>query len=384
MKPFEFGIYIHWPFCAAKCPYCDFNSHVRTQIPEAAWIDAIRRELVFAASDLVPTSAAVTSVFFGGGTPSLMNPSSVGATLDSIARHWTVSPDIEITLEANPSSADAERFRGYRDAGVNRVSLGVQSLDDAALRFLGRMHDSVEARRAVALAARTFDRVSIDLIYGRPDQSAAAWRDELAGALAFGTEHLSLYQLTIEEGTPFWGRARAGTLIPLCDEPAAELYEETEVMMERAGIPGYEISNYARPGRECRHNLLYWSYGNYLGVGPGAHGRMSREGILHSTTTERSPERWLARVAARGNGFDAFVPVAPEDAAREHLLMNLRLRDGIDRLDYRARWGRDLDDDCVRSLTNADFIEEDGRRLRATAKGRLVLNTIIGMLADAI
>ena len=384
MNPSEFGIYIHWPFCAAKCPYCDFNSHVRAQIPEADWLDAIRKELAYAASDLICAPAVVTSVFFGGGTPSLMNPSTISGVLDCIIGNWTVCPDIEVTLEANPSSTDAERFRGYRAAGVNRLSVGVQSLDDAALRFLGRLHDGAEARRAVALAACAFEHVSIDLIYGRPDQSTAAWRVELADALSFGTEHLSLYQLTIEEGTPFSGRVRAGTLTPLSDEPAAELYEETQDIMERARVPAYEISNHARQGRECRHNLLYWRYGNYLGVGPGAHGRISREGVPLSTTTERSPERWLARVTERGNGFDSRVPVTAQDASREHLLMNLRLREGINRRDYRERWGRDLDEDCVRTLETAGFLEDDGIRLRATTKGRLVLNTIIATLATAI
>jgi putative oxygen-independent coproporphyrinogen III oxidase len=384
MKPFEFGIYIHWPFCAAKCPYCDFNSHVRARTPESAWIDAVRQELAFAASDLIPAPAIVTSIFFGGGTPSLMNPSTVEAALDCIAGNWTVSPDIEITLEANPSSADAERFRGYRASGVNRLSIGVQSLDDAALRFLGRAHDSAEARHAVSLATSAFEHVSIDLIYGRPDQSAAAWRAELTDALSFGTEHLSLYQLTIEEGTPFSARVRGGTLIPLPDEPAVELYEETQELMERAGVPAYEISNHARLGHECRHNLLYWRYGNYLGVGPGAHGRISRKGAPVSTTTERGPERWLARVAAQGNGFDSFVTITPLDASREHLLMNLRLRNGIHRGGYRERWGRDVNADCIRMLENAGFLEDDGIHLRATAKGRLVLNTIIATLADAI
>ena len=384
MKPFEFGIYIHWPYCLAKCPYCDFNSHVRNRIPEEAWINAIRQELQFAASELVPTAAIVTSIFFGGGTPSLMSASAVNAAIDCIVANWTTSPDIEITLETNPSSADSQRFRGYRDAGVNRISIGVQSLDDAALRFLGRTHDSADARRAVALATGAFEHVSVDLIYGRPNQNAATWRAELSEALSFGTEHLSLYQLTIEEGTPFWGQVRAGTLIPLHDESAAELYEQTQAMTERAGVPAYEISNHARPGRECRHNLLYWRYGNYLGVGPGAHGRVGTPGTQLSTITERSPERWLARVAAQGNGFSAFVPVSPEEAAREHLLMNLRLCEGIDQLNYRERWGRTLDGDAVRMLETAGFLEDDGVHLRATAQGRLVLNAIIGKLADAI
>ncbi|HEX3429980.1 MAG TPA: radical SAM family heme chaperone HemW [Rhizomicrobium sp.] len=380
MTRFEFGVYIHWPFCAAKCPYCDFNSHVRSHIPETEWLKAIGSELRFAASELIPAQASVTSVFFGGGTPSLMHASTAGAVLDALAANWNVSPDAEITIEANPSSVEAERFCGYRAAGVNRVSLGVQSLDDSALNFLGRLHDSEGARRAVELASRTFDRVSIDLIYARPHQSARAWRAELREALSLGTEHLSLYQLTIEDGTPFATRVRAGALTPLSDDPAAELYEETQDMMARAGIPGYEISNHAKPGRECRHNLLYWRYGNYLGVGPGAHGRIIGGESPLATTTERNPERWLARVAARGSGFDPISPITPAEAAREHLLMNLRLHEGFDRRSYRARWGRDLDGDGLRMLAAAGLIETDDQQIRATASGRLVLNAVITAL----
>jgi oxygen-independent coproporphyrinogen-3 oxidase len=383
MSKFEFGIYVHWPFCEAKCPYCDFNSHVRSQIPETQWLDAIRRELDFAAMALLPAPAVVSSIFFGGGTPSLLGASTVGAVIDDISRNWMVRTDVEVTLEANPSSSDAERFRGYHAAGINRLSLGVQSLEDSALRFLGRLHDSAEARRAVSLATNTFERVSIDLIYGRPGQSLAKWRGELNEALSLGTEHLSLYQLTIEEGTPFSAKVRAGTLTPLSDDPAAELYEETQDIMDRAGLPAYEISNHAKPGRECRHNLLYWRYGNYLGVGPGAHGRITREGTPISTTTERNPERWLARVAAKGCGFDSFVHVTPKQAAREHLLMSLRLREGINRPDYSARWGLGLSADGICALSKLELIEDDGIQTRVTGKGRLVLNAVIAALADA-
>jgi len=382
MNKFEFGIYVHWPFCAAKCPYCDFNSHVRRQIPEADWLDAIGKELDFAASELIPAHATVSSVFFGGGTPSLMNASTIGALIDRIGGNWTLHPDIELTLEANPSSAEVGRFRGYRAAGVNRLSLGVQSLDDSALRFLGRVHDSADAKRAVALALSTFERVSIDLIYGRPGQTVAGWRTELSEALSLGTEHLSLYQLTIEDGTQFSAMVRTHTLVPMSDEPSAELYEETQEIMDRAGLPAYEISNHARVGRECRHNLLYWRYGDYLGVGPGAHGRITSAGTPLSTTTERNPERWLTRVAANGSGFDSFVPLTPKDAAREHLLMGLRLREGIDRRAYRARWGQYLSGEGLRTLSDAQLIEDDGTRTRVTPKGRLVLNSVIAALAD--
>jgi oxygen-independent coproporphyrinogen-3 oxidase len=382
MNGFEFGVYVHWPFCAAKCPYCDFNSHVRRQIPEADWLDAIGKELDFAAAELIPAHAAVSSVFFGGGTPSLMNAATVGAVIDRICGNWILRPDVELTLEANPSSAEAERFRGYRGAGVNRLSLGVQSLDDSALRFLGRVHDSADAKRAVGFATSTFERVSIDLIYGRPRQNVAGWRTELSEALSLGAEHLSLYQLTIEDGTPFSSMVRTQALVPLSDEPAAELYEETQEIMDRAGLPAYEISNHARVGRECRHNLLYWRYGNYLGVGPGAHGRITSAGTPLSTTTERNPERWLTRVATNGTGFDSFLPLTPKEAAREHLLMALRLREGIDRCAYRTRWGQDLSAEGLRSLLDAQLIEDDGTRTRVTPKGRLVLNSVIGALAD--
>jgi oxygen-independent coproporphyrinogen-3 oxidase len=382
MSQFEFGIYIHWPFCAAKCPYCDFNSHVRSQIPEADWLNAIGSELDFAATHMIPAHAVVTSVFFGGGTPSLIGAASVSTALDRIIQHWTLSPNIEISLEANPSSADAGRFRDYRAAGINRLSIGVQSLDDDALRFLGRLHDSAEARRAVAFATRAFDRVSIDLIYGRPGQSTGAWSVELDNALSLGTEHLSLYQLTIEDGTPFSARVRAGTLLPLPDEPAAELYEETQEIMDRAGLPAYEISNHARAGRECRHNLLYWRYGSYLGVGPGAHGRINRERTPVSTITERNPERWLARVADRGNGFDAIVPLTQKEAAREHLLMSLRLREGIDCEAYRARWQQELNENAIQDLEDANYLVRDGVRVVASLRGRLVLNAVIAAMVN--
>jgi oxygen-independent coproporphyrinogen-3 oxidase len=312
----------------------------------------------------------------------MMLASTTGAVLDSVAANWSVSPDAEITLEANPASVDAVRFSGYRAAGVNRVSLGVQSLDDNALKFLGRLHDSTEARCAVEVASKTFDRVSIDLIYARPGQSAASWRAELQDAISFGTEHLSLYQLTIEERTLFSARVRAGTLKPLSEDPAAELYEETQELMYGAGIPAYEISNHARPGCECRHNLLYWRYENYVGIGPGAHGRISNEGPPIATTTERNPDRWLERVATRGNGFEPFAPVTAAEAQREHLLMSLRLHEGLDRRAFRARWGRELDVDTLEKLSEAQLIAYSDERVRVTGKGRLLLNSVIAALDD--
>ncbi len=377
------GIYVHWPFCAAKCPYCDFNSHVRARIEEDRWIRAIASELEFVASELAPGRATVSSIFFGGGTPSLMSGAAVGATLDRIARHWPVADDVEITLEANPSSVDAGRFRDYRDAGVNRVSLGVQALNDSDLENLGRLHNAAEARSAVRLAAAVFERVSIDLIYGRPDQSIRQWERELQEAIALGTDHLSLYQLTIEEGTPFALRVRTGDLVPIGEPMAAELYEVTQAITNAAGLPAYEISNHARHGHECRHNLLYWRYGVYAGVGPGAHGRLPHSRGRLATATERLPERWLARVGRDRHGFVETTVLARADAGREHLLMNLRLSEGIDLRAYQAQWHQPIDPQRIEVLAEDGFVERRGTRLAVTEKGRLVLNAVIAALANA-
>jgi putative oxygen-independent coproporphyrinogen III oxidase len=384
MRAAPFGIYVHWPFCAAKCPYCDFNSHVRTQIEEAAWAKAIERELAFVAGELVCARDPVTSIFFGGGTPSLMSGRAAGAVLDAITRHWPVAEDVEITLEANPSSVEAERFRDYRGAGVNRVSLGVQALNDHDLQFLGRIHNVAEARAAVSLAQSIFDRVSIDLIYARPNQTSAEWRAELKDAIDLGTDHFSLYQLTIEENTPFAAYARTGALKPLIDDSAADLYELTQEITEQAGLPAYEVSNHARPGSECRHNLLYWRYGNYAGVGPGAHGRLCLRGQRVATFCEKLPERWMDRVTREGHGIVEMTEIDQADAACEHLIMNLRLTEGLDLADYTDRWGTRLSTNRIRDLTADGLIELRGNRLAATPKGRLVLNTIIAALAETI
>jgi oxygen-independent coproporphyrinogen-3 oxidase len=324
----------------------------------------------------------VGSIFFGGGTPSLMKGRAIEETLAEIATHWPLADCVEITLEANPSSADAGRFCDYRRAGINRLSVGVQALNDCDLRFLGRLHDVAEARKAVALATSLFDRVSIDLIYARPRQTAPSWRAELREALAFGTGHLSLYQLTIEDGTPFAALARSGTLHPICDDSAADLYEITQEVAGEAGLPAYEISNHARPGQECRHNLNYWRYGAYVGVGPGAQGRVDVDGVRIATSTERLPERWIARVASDGHGFTEFASVSGIDAAREHLLMNLRLAEGIDLTAWRARWGLELDAPRLAALVDDGFLRYRGSRLAATRKGRLVLNALIAALAN--
>ena len=376
-----FGIYVHWPFCTAKCPYCDFNSHVRSRIDENGWIDAIVRELEWVAGLQGAERPIVETVFFGGGTPSLMQASSVQRTLDTIARLWRTANDVEVTLEANPASADAARFRDYRAAGVNRLSLGMQALNDRDLKMLGRLHDAAEARAALKLATANFDRVSLDLIYARPDQTLDAWRKELEEALAFGTEHLSLYQLTIEPATPFYQLHRSGTLKVPDEGLAADLFELTQEVTAAAGRPAYEISNHARPGAEARHNLLYWRYGTYAGVGPGAHGRLELDGRRVATETEKLPERWRELVARHGHGLREQMPIASEDAAREQLLMNLRLREGIDLGAYRERWGRCVDSKRMAALVEQGLLRLEGERLRATPRGRLLLNSVIAALA---
>lgn len=377
----SFGVYIHWPFCAAKCPYCDFNSHVRAQFDESAWASGIARELEYIASRQGAERPTVETIFFGGGTPSLMGGKSAGAVLDTIARLWPLAPNIEITLESNPASADAQRFRDYRAAGINRLSLGVQALNDADLKALGRLHDVLEAKAALALAMKTFPRVSLDLIYARPAQTVAQWREELCQALAFGTEHLSLYQLTIEPTTPFATSARTGALKIPDDDTAAALYETTQELTDAAGVPAYEISNHARSGAECRHNLLYWRYGSYAGVGPGAHGRLQLGERRVATSSERLPERWQERVATSGHGFVEETEISSADAAREHLLMNLRLREGLDLAAYESRWGISLDRARMESLASNGFVTLANDRLAATAKGRMVLNSVIAELA---
>jgi oxygen-independent coproporphyrinogen-3 oxidase len=338
------------------------------------------RELEWTAQQQGADRPIVETIFFGGGTPSLMQGASVARTLDTIARTWRMANDVEITLESNPASADATRFADYRAAGVNRLSLGVQALNDTDLKMLGRLHNVAEAKAALALAMKNFDRVSLDLIYARPDQTVAAWRDELAQALAFGTDHLSLYQLTIEPATPFFTLHKTGALKIPDDDRAAELYEATQEMTAAAGRPAYEISNHARPGSEARHNLLYWRYGAYAGVGPGAHGRLDLNGKRIATQTERLPERWRENVARAGHGLIEQSEIAPEDAAREHLLMNLRLAEGLDLAAYRARWGTAPDAARTASLAEHGLLTLDGDRLTATPRGRLLLNSVIAEL----
>jgi oxygen-independent coproporphyrinogen-3 oxidase len=376
-----FGVYIHWPFCAAKCPYCDFNSHVRHRpIDQARYAAAFAREMATMRERTGPRE--VTSIFLGGGTPSLMEPETVGVVLDAVADNWTVPDGIEITLEANPSSVEAARFRGYRDAGVNRVSLGVQALNDPDLKFLGRLHDVEQALHAIRLARETFPRLSFDLIYARPGQTVEAWASELRQAIGHAADHLSLYQLTIEEGTTFHVLQTAGKLTVPDQEQAAALYQATQEITAAAGLPAYEISNHAVPGAESRHNLVYWRYGEYVGVGPGAHGRFVEDGKRHVTFTERIPEIWLNLVEARGHGVVGGEMLSREQEADEFLLMGLRLTEGIDLARYEALAGRPLSARRIGRLQADRLIEPIGNsRLRATASGMIVLDAVVADLA---
>ena len=379
----RFGVYVHWPFCASKCPYCDFNSHVRERIDEARFVRALTAELDHYA--LATPGRVVDTVFFGGGTPSRMAPESVAAILARIRALWPVAPDCEITLEANPNTAEQTRFQGFRDAGVNRLSIGIQALDDRALRALGRAHDASEARRAIDLARANFKRFSFDLIYARPGQGLDQWQGELADALALAGEHLSLYQLTIEPGTAFHAQHARGDLVLPSEEDGESLFLATQETLARAGMPAYEISNHARAGAECRHNLIYWRYEDYLGIGPGAHGRFARDGARLATRQERAPETWLAGVEARGHATAETTTIAPDEAGREALLMGLRLSEGIDPARFARQTGIALDaaiDARARArLIDQGFLEDDATRLRASAKGRAVLNALIASLS---
>ncbi|TPW28086.1 coproporphyrinogen III oxidase [Martelella alba] len=376
-----FGIYLHWPFCAAKCPYCDFNSHVRHQaIDQARFANAFAAEIAHMRALSGPRT--VTSIFFGGGTPSLMEPTTLATILDAVANAWHVPDGIEVTLEANPSSVEADRFRGYRAAGVNRVSLGVQALNDKDLRFLGRLHNLDQALGAISLAREIFPRMSFDLIYARPDQRPDDWADELRQAIGLSADHLSLYQLTIEEGTAFFGLHRAGKIIIPDEDHAADLYEITQAVTSEHGLPAYEVSNHAIPGAESRHNLTYWRYGDYAGIGPGAHGRLGKGGEKRATATERHPETWLEAVEQRGNGIIEESLLTAEEQADEMLLMGLRVTEGLDI----ARWadiaGHGIDPDREAFLTDLGLIQRIGnRRIRATGQGMLVLNRLVEELS---
>jgi putative oxygen-independent coproporphyrinogen III oxidase len=369
------ALYIHWPFCVSKCPYCDFNSHVRESVDQEAWRAALLADLAHEARQM--PGRRLTSIFFGGGTPSLMPPATVAALIEAAEAHWGFWGDVEITLEANPSSVEAARFADLAAAGVNRVSLGLQSLDDAALRFLGRAHDVREGLAALETAQSAFGRVSFDLIYALPGQSEDAWRAELAHALSFGTGHLSLYQLTIEPGTRFATMVARQEFTPADPDHGAALFEATREMSAAAGLPAYEISNHARPGQESRHNLTYWRYGAYAGVGPGAHGR--RGG--HATQRHKKPENWLAALARNGHGIVEESEIALGDRGVEALLMGLRLEEGVDlgrigRLSDRP--ARELvDEAAVARLSAQGLLRRDGDRLRVTPRGMLLLDAIL-------
>lgn len=379
------ALYVHWPFCKFKCPYCDFNSHVREKISHQDWRDAYVREMQYYRELTGPRD--VQSVFFGGGTPSLMEPETAGLVIDTIADLWGLPQGTEVTLEANPTSVEADKLRGFKSAGVNRVSLGVQALNDADLKTLGRQHSAAEALAAVKMAAQIFDRYSFDLIYARPAQSVADWRAELASALPYARGHMSLYQLTIEEGTQYHTLFMRGDLKVPDEETAAQMYELTQEMMEEAGMPAYEVSNHARLGDESRHNLVYWRYGDYAGIGPGAHGRLSIGGVKQATRAHRAPEMWLERVRAEGHGAHPFESVDFAERGREALMMGLRLAEGVPVSRIEAETGQDFS--AFVNLQQVKILEDEGLlsfsrgTLAATPQGRQKLNAVLSFLLAA-
>jgi putative oxygen-independent coproporphyrinogen III oxidase len=379
-----FAIYLHWPFCRSKCPYCDFNSHVRDQVDQARWCAALLTELDHYAGE--QPGRRVDSVFFGGGTPSLMPPDTVAALIQRIDRHWPFAGEVEITLEANPTSVEAANFAALAAAGVNRLSLGVQALDDQALRFLGRGHDRAEALAALDLAHRHFPRFSFDLIYARPGQTPDAWRAELGRAIELAGEHLSVYQLTIEPNTAFFGAERRGELALPAEETGAALYETTQAMLGAAGLPAYEISNHARPGAECRHNLVYWQGGDYLGIGPGAHGRLTLAGERYATRQHRAPEAWLAAVEADGHATRERRALSAAEHRDELLLMGLRLSRGVSRIRFRSAVAREIEDvldpQRLARLIEGGFLTLDAEGLRATPAGLQRLNAVLAALVE--
>ena len=371
-----FGLYLHWPFCQSKCPYCDFNSHVAAHIDQLRWKNAYLAEIARVGAET--KGRVLTSVFFGGGTPSLMDPDLVAAILQQVRDTWTLANDVEITMEANPGSVEAGRFAGYRDAGVNRISIGMQALNDADLRRLGRVHSVAEGKAAYDIARNTFDRVSFDLIYARQDQTPEAWQAELAEALAMDPTHLSLYQLTIEDGTVFGARHNLGQLRGLPDEDAAsDMYLMTQEMCEAAGLPGYEVSNHAKPGQESRHNLIYWRMGDYAGIGPGAHGRLTLNQRRWATEAPKQPGAWLQTVEAGLAGESPRIPITREDHTMEYLLMSLRLAEGSDLARFKAISGYNLPEAKILDLETAGLVRRNAGQLKTTAEGRLLLNAIL-------
>ena len=376
------GVYVHWPFCKSKCPYCDFNSHVREGVDQARWQRALLAELEHAAREA--PDRRVETMFFGGGTPSLMEPETAGALIARTRQLWDSAPDIEITLEANPTSVESARFAALAEAGVNRVSLGVQALDPAALSFLGREHSADEALEAIATARAHFPRHSFDLIYARPGQTAESWLAELERALALAGEHLSLYQLTIERGTRFYAEHARGAFTLPGEDEAARMFEQTQARLEAAGLPAYEISNHAQPGAACRHNLIYWRYQDYVGVGPGAHGRFAEGDAKRATRRASGPENWLALVESQGHGTAESSAVTGQDRVEEALMMGLRLADGIDRALFASVAGADpveaLGEARLAPLVRAGFLDVQPRHLKATPAGRQRLNALLERL----
>ena len=376
-----FGLYIHWPFCQAKCPYCDFNSHVARDIDQKRWLRAYLSELDRAARET--PGRILNTVFFGGGTPSLMDPETVAAILDRVRALWPCANDMETTLEANPGSVEAGRFAAYRQGGVNRISMGIQALNDRDLQRLGRIHTVAEAKKAFDVARQTYDRVSFDLIYARQDQSLDDWRTELTEATSMAIDHLSLYQLTIEDGTAFGDRYAIGKLRGLpTDDLAADMYEVTQEICEKSGFHAYEVSNYAGIGSESRHNQIYWRYGDYAGIGPGAHARLTLQGQRHAIETWRNPTKWLTS-AEQGNGESLREVIDQPGQVAEFLLMGLRLSEGIDLMRYHRLSGQELKGSCIDVLRELGMISTENQRLRVLPKGRMVLNSVISeVLAD--
>ncbi|ETA52993.2 coproporphyrinogen III oxidase [Rhodobacteraceae bacterium PD-2] len=373
-----FGLYVPWPFCEAKCPYCDFNSHVTREIDQSRWAHALAAEVRRAAEET--PGRVLTSIFFGGGTPSLMAPETVAVVIDAARAAWTFSNDIEITLEANPRSVEAAKFRGFREAGVNRVSLGVQSLREDDLRRLGRLHDVAEARKAVEVARAEFDRVSFDLIYARQGQGLDDWRSELREALEMAADHLSLYQLTIEPGTAFWDRAQVGRLRGLPgDDLAADMYELTQDLCGEAGMAAYEVSNHAQPGAESRHNLIYWRQGDWVGVGPGAHGRLSIGGLRQGRVAHMAPGRWIAAAEA-GSGEESRETLSAADMAAEYLMMGFRISEPLDLVRLRKLDPTAAPEEKLRDLVDLGLLTQADQGIRTTPKGRMVLNAVISEL----
>jgi putative oxygen-independent coproporphyrinogen III oxidase len=378
-----FGLYVHWPFCLSKCPYCDFNSHVAERIDQNIWREALLREM--AATAVRVQGRVLTSIFFGGGTPSLMDPATAADIIEAARRHWRTSNDLEITLEANPGTVDEGRFKAIREAGVNRLSMGVQALNENDLRFLGRLHNVDEARMAWRAAARIFPRVSLDLIYARPGQTEGAWCIELTEALRevadHGITHLSLYQLTMERGTAMFDAHNRGEFILPNDDTGAALYDITQDVCEAAGYPAYEISNHAKDNAVCRHNLTYWRGGDYAGVGPGAHGRLTIDGVARATRQIKAPALWLKRVAAEGHGTQEEAVLSQGARAQELVMVGLRLAEGLDKDRFARLTGRKVDDEvnseAVNALTNGGFLTDTPARMTATAKGRLALNAVL-------